>query len=126
MTIEKEIQIADAIDAAEDIRDLLDGLVERTGADPGAPFVPDVLECLIALKNDDRAAFEALRAELKAAGCRVMALDEAIAHHGSDRSRHRPTQADILIELAQSTDLFHAARRPRDPNPASFALPAAG
>jgi len=29
--------IADAIDAAEDIRDPLDGLIEGTAADPGAP-----------------------------------------------------------------------------------------
>ena len=32
--------IADAIEAAEDIRDPLDGLVERIAADPGAPSRP--------------------------------------------------------------------------------------
>ena len=107
MTDEAETVVVAVIDGADDVLDPLDGLVERTGADPGAPFVPDVLEHLIALKNDDRAAFETLRAELKTAGCRVTALDEAITGHGGDRSRHRPTQADVLIELAQPADLFH-------------------
>jgi hypothetical protein len=60
-----ESVIADAIDAAEDIHDPLDGLAEKTVADPGAPFVPEALERLTALKKEDRAAFEALRAQLK-------------------------------------------------------------
>jgi hypothetical protein len=51
--------IADAIDAAEDIRDPLEGLAEKTAADPGAAFAPEVLERLAALKQEDRAAFEA-------------------------------------------------------------------
>jgi hypothetical protein len=63
------------IDAAEDIRDPLEGLVERTETDPGAPFEPDALVRLIALKKDDRAAFEALRAQLKTAGARVTELE---------------------------------------------------
>ena len=98
--------IADAIDAAEDIRDPLDGLAERAAADPGAPFQPEVLERLAALKKDDRAAFEALRAQWKHYGCRVTALDEAIAEQSGDTERG-PTQADILIELAQTAELFH-------------------
>jgi hypothetical protein len=100
--------IAAAIDAAEDIRDPLDGLVERIATDPGAPFAPDVLVRLVALKKDDRAAFEALRAHLRSAGCRVTALDEAIADENGDVGRRGPTQADILIDLAQSAELFHA------------------
>jgi hypothetical protein len=62
--------IAAAIDAAEEIRDPLDGLVEKSATDPGAPFAPDTLVRLVALKKDDRAAFEALRAQLKGAGTR--------------------------------------------------------
>jgi hypothetical protein len=99
--------VAAAIEAAEEICDPLDGLVERTTADPGAPFAPDALERLAALKKDDRAAFEALRAQLKKAGCRVAALDEAIAEENGDTGGRRPTQADILIDLAQSAELFH-------------------
>jgi hypothetical protein len=100
--------IAAAIDAAEELRHPLDGLVEKTNVDPGAPFAPDVLERLAALKKDDRGAFESLRAQLKDAGCRVTALDEAIAEEKSGMGRRGPTQADILIELAQSAELFHA------------------
>ena len=71
-------------------------------------FAPEVLERLAALKKDDRAAFEALRAQLKKAGCRVTALDEAIAEENGDMGGRGPTQADILIELAQAAELFHA------------------
>lgn len=99
--------IADAIDAAEDIRDPLEGLVEKTTVDPGAAFQPEVLERLAALKKEDRAAFEALRAQLKKAGCRVTALDEAIAEESGNTGGRGPTQADILIELAQAAELFH-------------------
>ena len=55
--------ILDAIDAAEEIPDPLDGLVEKSAEDPGAAFTPEVLDRLVALKAEDRAAFEALRAE---------------------------------------------------------------
>ncbi len=100
--------ICAAIDAAEEVRDPLDGLVERTGIDPGAAFAPEVLERLAALKRDDRAAFEALRAQLKKAGCRVTALDDAIAEESGEVGGRGPTQSDILIELAQTAELFHA------------------
>ena len=101
-------QVAEAIGAAEDIPDPLDGLVEKTASDPGAAFTPEVLERLAAMKKDERAAFEALRAQLKSAGCRVTALDEAIAEESGDVGGRGPTQADILIDLAQTVELFHA------------------
>ena len=41
-----EDTVAVTIDAAEEVHDPLDGLVERTATDPGAPFEPDVLERL--------------------------------------------------------------------------------
>ena len=77
--------ILDAIDAAEEIPDPLDDLIEKPGA-----------------------AFEALRARLKKAGCRVTALDEAMAEESGDGGRG-PTQADILIDLAGAAELFHSA-----------------
>ena len=77
--VEPDNLIAAAIEAAEEIRDPLEALVERTATDPGAPFALDVRERLAALKKEDRAAFETLRAQLKTTGCRVTALDEAIA-----------------------------------------------
>jgi hypothetical protein len=107
-TNESENLIAAAIDAAEDMRDPLEGLVERTANDPGAPFAPDTLVRLVALKKDDRAAFEALRAQLKGAGARVTALDDAIDEENGETGGRGPTQADILIDLAQSAELFHA------------------
>ena len=107
-TNKPENLIAAAIDAAEDVRDPLEGLVERTATDPGAPFAPDTLARLVTLKKDDRAAFEALRAQLKGAGARVTALDEAIAEEGGDTGGRGPTHADILVDLAQSAELFHA------------------
>jgi hypothetical protein len=98
--------ISAAINAAEEVRDPLEGLVEKTAADPGAAFV-QVLERLAALKREDRAVFEALRSKLKKAGCRLIALDEAIAEENGDGGGRGPTQADILIELATSAELFH-------------------
>jgi hypothetical protein len=62
MTDDHESVIADAIDAAEDIRDPLEGLAKKTATDPGAPFSPETLEGLAALKKENRASFEALRA----------------------------------------------------------------
>lgn len=103
-----ENSIAAAIADAEEIPDPLDGLVERVADDPGAPFTPDVLARLSAIKKVDRAGFEALRAQLKKAGCRVTALDEAIMEESGDGGRG-PTQADILIDLAGAAELFHAA-----------------
>jgi hypothetical protein len=100
--------ILDAIDAAEEVPDPLDGLVEKSAEDPGAAFTPEVLDRLVALKAEDRASFEALRARLKKAGCRVTALDEAMAEESGDGGRG-PTQADILIDLAGAVDLFHSA-----------------
>jgi hypothetical protein len=101
--------ICAAIDAAEEVCDPLEGLVERTASDAGAAFAPEVLGRLAALKREDRAAFEALRAQLKKAGCRVTALDEAIAEESGETGGRGPTRADILIGIAQTAELFHTA-----------------
>lgn len=106
--VKPENLIADAIDAAEEMTDPLAGLAEKTDADPGAPFMPKALEALAALKKHNRAAFEAMRSQLKKAGCRVTALDEAIAEENGDTGGRGPTQADILLGLAQAVELFHA------------------
>ncbi len=106
-TLEPDQLIADAIDGAEETPDPLAGLAEKTAADPGAPFMPEALEALAALRQDNRAAFEALRSQLKKAGCRVTALDDAIAEENGTPGGRGPTQADILIELAEGAALFH-------------------
>jgi hypothetical protein len=90
------------------VTDPLDGLVARAQADAGAAFTSDVLQRLAALKTEDRAAFEVLRAELRGAGVRVGALDESIAEENEEDSGRRPTQADLLIKLSEAAELFHA------------------
>jgi hypothetical protein len=104
--------ITNAIETGEEIPDPLDNLVERSKADPGAAFKPEVLKRLATLKKEDQAAFELKRAELKKARCRITALDQAIAEQEAAAeemgSGGRPKQADILIGLAQSAELFHA------------------
>ena len=100
--------VAAAIGAAEEITDPLGGLIDRVADDPGAPFAPEVLERLSAMKKENRAAFEVLRAKLKKARCRVTALDKAIMEENGGGGRG-PTQADILIDLAGAAELFHAA-----------------
>ena len=99
------------IGEAEDVVDPLDSLVERSAADPGAPFAPEVLDRLADLKKTDRAAFEALRAQLKRTGCRVTALDEAIAEESgiSVPGGRSQTGADILLRHSQPADLFHVS-----------------
>jgi hypothetical protein len=101
-------QIEQLIDNAEEVLDPLDGLVERAVDDAGAPFTKEVLERLATLKKEDLAAFERLRSELKEAKCRVTALDRAIAQENGESAERSPTQADILIELTKTLDLFHS------------------
>jgi hypothetical protein len=100
--------IFDTIAAAEEVHDPLDGLIEKTAGDPGAPFTPEVVAALAALRKDNRSAFEALRARLKSAGCRMAALDEAIAEQSGDVGARGLTPANILVDLAQTAELYHA------------------
>jgi hypothetical protein len=106
-TVEPDQLIADAIYGAVEMPDQLAGLAEKTASDPGVPFMAEALEALAVLKSDNRAAFEALRSQLKKAGCRVTALDDAIAEESGDICGRGPTHADILIGLAQTAELFH-------------------
>jgi hypothetical protein len=109
MTSTPEDLICAAVDnAAEEVRDPLDDLVTRTEVDPGAPFTPEALEALVALRRDDRAGIEGLRAQLKHAGCRVTALDKVLATHAGDEGGRGPKQADVLIYLAHEAELFHS------------------
>ena len=99
-----------ALKLAKPFRDPLEDLVEQTKADAGAPFAPATLALLTALKRRDVGAFEALRARLKKAGCRVTGLDEAldaIEEKAGPAPDHKPNQADRLVALASSAVLFH-------------------
>ena len=97
--------IADAINAAEDIRDPLEGLVGKTTADPGAAFQPEVLERLATLRKDDRASFEALRAQLKKAGFRVD-IDHADEQLGK-RIRNAKTSKVPYVLVVGDDDVAH-------------------
>lgn len=108
MTNASENLIHVAIDSAEELHDPLEDLPARTKADPGAPFVMEVLEALVALRREDRAQFEGLRAQLKHVGCRITALDEVLDEEAGDDGKRRPKQADLLIELTQKAELFHS------------------
>src|SRR4051794_23792647 len=105
-------EVRAAFAAAEEIRDPLDGLVERTSVDPAAPFRPQELQRLAELRQEDRAAFEAVRVALKESGFkRLTALDDAI--DGVDRTSEDSDekvrkQSDVLIELAREVGLFHS------------------
>ncbi len=101
-------RVADVIAAAKEIPDPLDRLIDRVAENPNAPFAPEVLERLSAIKKEDPGSFEALRVQLKKAGCRVTALDKAIMKKSGDGGRG-PTQADILIHLTGVVELFHTA-----------------
>ena len=87
--------IAQAIKAAEEFIDPLEGLVEKATANPGAPFQPEVLERLAALKQDDLPAFERLRAQLKKTDCRVTVLDEILAAGNGVSGGRVPTLAGV-------------------------------
>ena len=85
-----------------------DALAAAALENPGAPFAPDVISELATLKRADRFQFETLRTRLKKAGCRVTELDGLIAKEGGERRDGRPpSQADILVALAEAAELFH-------------------
>lgn len=103
--------VADALHDASDVSDPLDTLIARAADDPGTPFSTDSLSLLAGLKKSDRAAFESARARLKTIGCRVAALDVAIAEMAGEAAAPAgggATQAQLLIELAGTASLFHA------------------
>jgi hypothetical protein len=85
-----------------------DALVAATAANPGAPFAPDVVCALAQLKQANREQFESLRTRLKKAGCRVTELDPLIAEeNGEERDGRAPSQANIMVALAEAAELFH-------------------
>ena len=100
--------VALAIAEAEEVPDPLEGLAERVPNDPGAPFEPETMEAIVALKKRDRAGYEILRKSLKDAGCRMTGFEEALNESGGGATS-KPSQADILTDLADGAELFHSA-----------------
>ena len=100
------------VEAAKHPQDILFNEVET---DPGAPFRSEHLEALKALKARDQAGFESLRAKLKRSKTGVTRLDEAIqkndvASKGKKGGASKPTQADMIIDVARMVDVefFHS------------------
>lgn len=100
--------VAVAIAEAEEVPDPLEGLADRVPNDPGAPFEPETMEAIVALKKRDRAGYEILRKSLKDAGCRMVGFEEALKDSGGGATPE-PSQADILTDLADDAELFHSA-----------------
>ena len=90
--------------ATEENADFFENLVEKCAIDAGAPFQPEVLKALAYLKQENSPAFESLRALLKRNGCRVAALDEAIAEISRENERG-PNQTGLLISLVDDIEL---------------------
>ena len=107
MTTANEDVIRAAIEGAAEVRDPLESLAARAAENPGVPFEGDTLEALAALKARDQPTFEALRSQLRRADVRVGELDKAISSvDGGNSDGRGPKQADVLIELAGSAELF--------------------
>ena len=86
----------------------MDALVQATELYPGAPFASDNVCRLAALKRGNRAKFETLRTRLKKAGCRVTELDRLIARESGEEKDRKPSQADVLVSLAEEAELFQS------------------
>jgi putative DNA primase/helicase len=81
-----EMKIGSIINNAEDVCDPIEALLDESKENPGAPFIPEHLKCLIELKQNSLAEYEAVRAKLKSTGVRVLELDKAVdqAHQNDD------------------------------------------
>jgi hypothetical protein len=89
--------------------DPLEGLIERTLQDPGAPFAKDVVERLIALRANDPGVYETLLARLKnETKCRVHQLERKLKADDAGEKGEGASQTDTLVTLAlEQADLFH-------------------
>lgn len=66
-------------------------------------FAPEALERLIVVTKKDQAKFARLRAQLKQAGCRVTAVDEALEEETGDEGGRGLKHATEGLELPQSS-----------------------
>jgi len=107
-------RITSIIDNAEEIKDPLDGLLEKTRKDPGAPFEPKVIDAILRRMKqpDGHAWFERLRSNLKTStSLRVTELDKLI-NKELDISKEptnkklgigkKPTQVEILENIVNT------------------------
>jgi hypothetical protein len=112
MVTDNENRIREIIGNARVVQDPLTDLVQRTESDPGAPFEPEAIEAITELRRDEPAEYFRLRDNLKKRGISVRELDAATSRRhsgGTDTVRGTPDQTELLIELAETTELFHTA-----------------
>ena len=88
--------------------EFLEKLLAKSTDGVSAVFDPEVVEQLASRKKEDPVRFESLRALLKRNGCRVAALDEAIAEINGENERG-PNQTGLIISLVDDIELFHTA-----------------
>jgi hypothetical protein len=103
-----ENPITTGVGTTEDICLPSIGLIEKIGVVPDSPLALDAPEAMAAPKVDDCGAFDEFQVEFNKAGCWEPAVDAPLDEENSYLRRRSPTQADILIKLAQSAELFHA------------------
>lgn len=81
------------------------GLAEKTKADPGAPFEADALEALAVLAEQEPAAWQRLRVELKAAGANLRDLEAEVrkkrAALQAQAEPRKPSPAELGRQLLQ-------------------------
>jgi hypothetical protein len=88
----------------------LDALIaEIAGGNTGAHLAPATIVELAALKRARPDVYETLRSRLKAAGARVGELDRQVALELGEGRGQPETQADILVNLSGTADLFRTA-----------------
>ena len=96
-----------AIAEAEEVPDPLEGLAERVPNDPGAPFEPETMEAIVALKKGQswlrNPAQKPKRCWLSHDRLR------GSAERTGGGATSKPSQADILTDLADDAELFHSA-----------------
>lgn len=102
-----EEAVLNATNMAKKTESALFNLLSRVTQDKGEAFKSEVIEALSNLKRTNRADFESMRSKLKEAGVRVSELDKALLEDSDNEIQENPSQADILVDLANNAALFH-------------------
>ncbi len=73
------------LNEAQPVIDPLENLIERVKNDPGAAYMPDVLDAIMALQRENLPSFITLRAQLKKAGVGVTFLDSTLGKRSMEQ-----------------------------------------
>jgi hypothetical protein len=89
--------IVRAINDAEEVKDPLVSLVERSATDPGAPFEPDAIKMLAKLKQTNSPEYERARADFQKTDVRIGPLEKEVA----DAIKRDPSSQTQSMNLPQ-------------------------